>query len=542
MVDILLIQPPIRDFYLTQKRTIPYGLAAIAAVLIDHGFSVDILDALATAKSRPADLPEPMHYLTEYYGRPDVSPFALFHRFRHFGYSYQHIGETVRRSGAFLVGISSLFTAYSDEAVRTAEIVKARLPECRTVVGGHHPTALPHDLMKSRAIDFVLRGEGEVSMARLARAVQNGRPVADIPGIVFRNKDGTLKTRAPAVMDDLDKFPPPAVHLVNHRFYRRRKRASAVVVTSRGCPFNCSYCCVGASSGSRYRRRSIASVLQEIETARIDHGAGFIDFEDENISLHKPWFLSLLSGIQSRFGSGDLELRAMNGLFPPTLDHEVVPAMKAAGFKTLNLSLGSSVAGQVRRFRRPNVTRAFATAVSLAARHRMGAVGYIIAGAPGQTAEDSLQDLWFLAGQNILAGLSVYYPAPGSADFTLCRDLGVLPPANMLMRSTALPVSHATSRIELVTLLRLARILNFMKSRPERGGPSLSAAALKPIAPDLQKDRTALGIRLVQAFLNDGRIRGVTPDGQVYEHRIDLRLSRRFINGLQKCRIRSAGN
>ena len=74
--NILLIQPPIHDFYLTAKRTIPYGLASIAAGLIEAGFSVKILDALATAKSRIIDLPQEMTYLQPFYGRPDQSPFA----------------------------------------------------------------------------------------------------------------------------------------------------------------------------------------------------------------------------------------------------------------------------------------------------------------------------------------------------------------------------------------------------------------------------------------------------------------------------------
>ncbi len=90
MTDILLIQPPIRDFYLTAKRTVPYGLAAIASALMREGFSVQILDALATSKSRIIDLPEEMTYLREDYGYPDRSPFRLFHHFKHFGYSFRH--------------------------------------------------------------------------------------------------------------------------------------------------------------------------------------------------------------------------------------------------------------------------------------------------------------------------------------------------------------------------------------------------------------------------------------------------------------------
>jgi len=99
MPDVLLVQPPIRDFYLTAKRTIPYGLASIAAALVAQGFSVEILDALATSKSRPAALPAEMSDLEQFYGRPDLSPFALFNRFRHFGSSFETIGRKARSRG-----------------------------------------------------------------------------------------------------------------------------------------------------------------------------------------------------------------------------------------------------------------------------------------------------------------------------------------------------------------------------------------------------------------------------------------------------------
>jgi anaerobic magnesium-protoporphyrin IX monomethyl ester cyclase len=109
--NILLIQPPIRDFYLTAKRTIPYGLASIAAGLMEAGFCVQILDTLATAKSRIVDLPQEMAYLRSFYGRPDQSAFALFHHFKHFGYSFDTIGQRVKKAQPFMVGISSLFSA-----------------------------------------------------------------------------------------------------------------------------------------------------------------------------------------------------------------------------------------------------------------------------------------------------------------------------------------------------------------------------------------------------------------------------------------------
>jgi len=91
-------------------------------------------------------------------------------------------------------------------------------------------------------------------------------------------------------------------------------------------------------------------------------------------------------------------------------------------------------------------------------------VGYIIVGGPGQDPLDSVADLLYLADKNAIAGVSVFYPAPGSADFEKCRVQNLLPPVLTLMRSTALPISDTTTREDSITLLRLGRILNFFKS------------------------------------------------------------------------------
>ncbi|GLI33092.1 B12-binding domain-containing radical SAM protein [Desulforhabdus amnigena] len=586
MADILLIQPPIRDFYLTAKRTIPYGLACIAASLIKEGFSVEILDGLATSKSRIIPWPEEMSYLREYYGKADFSPFALFHSFKHFGYSFQHLGEAAKRSGAFLVGISSLFTAYSTEALQTAEAVRAAHPHCRIVVGGHHATEMPERVLQCGAVDFVLRGEGEVSMPKLARALREKTSLESVPGIVHRKIDRSIRLSPPALMEDLDLYPLPAMSLIQQKHYQRSRKAGTVVMASRGCPMQCTYCSMGASSCISYRRRSVDRVLHEIEVAVLQQGAGFIDFEDENISLQKDWFLELLKGIRElcrrgaehhqgsssnlphrliphlTFGHDTApdpkpsspcwgeglgkdssqsfitpELRAMNGLFPPTLDEEVVKTMKEAGFKTLNLSLGTTSQEQLRSFRRPDVVRAFDAALSHAEKYGLEAVGYIIVGAPGQTAADSISDLLFLASRRVLAGVSVYYPSPGSVDFKKCEEAGILPSRLSLMRSTAIPISHTTTREESVTLLRLGRILNFIKL--------LQSTENSPIAPSpLQTqnlsgivDRMEKGRILLQSFLHDGIIRGVSPEGEVYTHKTSHSLCKMFIAGLKKLGI-----
>ena len=540
MPDILLIQPPIRDFYLTAKRTMPYGLACIAPALIKSGFSVKILDALATSKSRTCDLPREMDYLRKYYGRPDRSAFALFHQYRHFGYSFDHIGKMAKESGAFLVGISSLFTPYMQEALQTAETVKACHPECKIVVGGHHPSAMPQSVMESAAVDFVIRGEGEVSLHLLAEAVSQGGGYNSIPGLVFRRKNGALHINPPARMKHPDDHPLPAADLLNHRFYCRKKRGAMVIVAGRGCPLTCSYCSVGARSYLNYRKRSVESVIDEIQRGVDQYDVGFIDFEDENLSLDHRWFLKLLAEIKRRFSSNGLELRAMNGLYPPSLDEEVIRAMQTAGFRTLNLSLGSTSTDQLKRFNRSDVRAAFDRALNLAEDYGLNAVGYVICAAPYQGAEDSISDLLYLAQRRVLAGVSIFYPAPGSKDFDLCKKIGLLPDHFSCMRSSALPLAHTTGRKEAVTVLRLARILNFMKSLTDTGICIAADTAPASMRINNPADRTETSRRLLSKFLHDGKIRGVTPQGEVFEHLISEKLTHAFLTGLTAIDLRGS--
>jgi radical SAM superfamily enzyme YgiQ (UPF0313 family) len=492
---------------------------------------------LACSKSRIRELPDEMSYLLPYYGRPDLSPFALFHQFRHFGYSFGTIGQRAGESGAFLVGISSLFTPYVNEALRTAETVKAHLPNTKIVLGGHHPTAMPESAMDSEAVDFVIRGDGEVAMPLLARAISEGGGYDAIPGLGFKTQDGTRQINPAARTPHLDDYPLPAVRLINQKFYSRKSGGSTVIVASRGCPLKCSYCCFGDQSDQRFRIRSVAAVISEIEQFALHNNSGLIDFEDENLALNRRWFLKLLKTITDRFGESRFELRAMNGLYPPSIDEEIVDAMKKAGFRTLNLSLGSTCEQQLKRFNRPDVSVAFDRALELAERYGLDAVGYVICAAPFQRVEDSISDLLYLAARRVLAGVSVFYPAPGSRDYELCRQQGILPVHLACMRSSALPLSHTTSRTETVTLLRLARILNFMKSLLDQGVPIPDASPAGHHV-DGSGDRIEIGRRLTAKFLTDGRIRGITPEGELYDHLISETVSRNFLARLKKINLK----
>jgi hypothetical protein len=206
--------------------------------------------------------------------------------------------------------------------------------------------------------------------------------------------------------------------------------------------------------------------------------------------------------------------------------------MQAAGFRTLNLALGSTSSDQLKRFNRPDVRAAFDRVLKLAEDSGIKAVGYVIGAAPFQSAQDSVADLLYLAQRRVLVGLSIFYPAPGSKDFDLCRNLGILPGHFSCMRSSALPIAHTTTRKEAVTLLRLARILNFMKLLVDEKisiETDSTPGEIRIIDPS---DRMQTSRQLLAKFLHDGKIRGVTPEGHVFEHFISEKISHAFLSGL----------
>lgn len=562
MTLVLLVQPPIEDFYLTKKRTVPYGLLSIAASLRVHGFDTRILDSLATDKSKPLATPDTFSHLNRFYSRSDRSLFCLFHQYRHFGYSFEHIACTVRQAQPFLVGISSLFSAYHDTAMTTARTIRKWNPDIPIVMGGHHPTMFPGEVAASPFVDYVLRGEAEQTLPMLCEALMHHGPLENIPGIAFQAPDNMV-IQPPHWTSDLGHLPPAIPGPSAHACYRRKNQGAIVVVSSRGCPMPCSYCSVSASSAhGTFRRRPVAHVIKEIQCQADHQDIGFIDFEDENISFDRSWFLELLAHIKQIFRHKPVELRAMNGLYPPSLDADIIAAMADAGFNTLNLSVGSFSKKQLARFRRPDVRAAHDQAIAWAKMQGLSSVSYVIAGAPDQTASDSLNDLLSLASRPTLAGLSIFYPSPGSLDFNRCKKLGILPDTFSLMRSTAFPVDHTTSRIQAVTLLRLSRILNYMKHlidygrhipepepvpghipalNPDAGNffvPDPDTGTLFVPTPDTDTpfvfelkawDRETISEKLLQWFLYDGKIRGVDNAGQVFVHATDLDLGKAFV-------------
>ena len=452
---ILLINPPIEDFYQTEKRQQPIGLRYIQAVLRKAGFETELIDCLDSREKRTIPLPAHLGYLKKYYPPNDLSPFKLFTHYRHFGLSFDLLEKRICSAQPDFIGISVNFTPYFDMALKAAQVCKSIFPGIPIIAGGHHATSEPASVLNSGFFDYVVLGEGELSFLKLMYVLSedNIDELNKIDGFAFRNEN-SIQISAPTIfIENLDTIPNPEMD-----------DSIGMIITSRGCPKNCNFCSISKVMGKKVRFRSIDSVLHEMEFG-IKNGVFNFDYEDDNLTINPKRAKQLFEGIINRFKDRSLKLSALNGILTDTLDEELVQLMSRAGFEWLNIPLVSGSQGMHEKIKRFQSRQKFDKVISWARKYKLKVVAYLIVGLPEDTLDQMIEDIIYLAYQPVLIGPSIFYPPPGSVTFFNCIDKNYISGKDFtLYRSSALPVETENfSRRDLITLFRLVRTINYFK-------------------------------------------------------------------------------
>ena len=462
-MKVVLIQPPIQDFYDTDVRLQPIGLCYIKAAVKKFLPDVDVLikDYHGGCGRQTVAIPKELRYLAEYYPAADKSPFSTFHRYYHFGKSFDEIEAELAELKPDVVGISSLFTPYYWEALEVAARVKKRL-NATVVMGGSHASAVPESLLASPHVNFVIRGEGERAFVEFLRYLKGEKSLDQVPNLSYR-KDGACFSNPLGENSPIDQLPFPDLSDFCLSNYTLAKKPMTFMITSRSCPHKCSFCSVHTTFGTDYRRRSLENVLQEIEL-RYRQGYRVIDFEDDNLTYYKNTFKELCRRLIERFPNRELEFVAMNGISYLSLDDELLELMRRAGFTHLNLALVSSDKTVRETTKRPHTLEAYLKVVHKA--HALGfqIVSYQILGLPNETLDSMIQTLAFNARLPVLLGASPYYQTPNAP---IACGLLLTEEDYVKARLTAMAIeTEEFSREDIYTLFVTTRIINFLKGLP----------------------------------------------------------------------------
>ncbi|OHD48873.1 MAG: hypothetical protein A2096_07260 [Spirochaetes bacterium GWF1_41_5] len=449
---ILLIQPPLEDFYITSCRTYPLGLAFLAGYLKPHGYDVKIFNALERRQGRQIPVPAEFSAVHKLF-----SAYGLYSGYKYFGYSGETILRAVKEYDPFLIGINSNCTAYFEQVKKTAQLIK-KYVQVPIVIGGHHATVLgPEILQLCPEIDYVVCGEGEIPLLELAGFISGNRSA---PPHNILSADFPFNASPESAWPETT----PGHDLLNHSRYRLGKKNLVSTAAGRGCSHACTFCGVQKVSGNKMRFRRTDALIEEITDCALKYHVQVINFEDDNLSFSRGWFMDFLARAQE-IKNYNIEYCAMNGICADTLDEEIVYSMKQAGFRTLNISLIAESSRLQKQYNRPVNTRHIKNAVTWAKKHDLFTTVYLIIGLPGQTKKEILDTINFVDNLGVLIGPSVFYPVPATVLFEKCVQDGLINRNTWnQFRSTAVSMeTEYLNRNDIVECLAKARELNLKK-------------------------------------------------------------------------------
>lgn len=337
-----------------------------------------------------------------------------------------------------IAGVSTVTPCYPG-GVHAASKIKSARPELPVIFGGPHPTALPVEVASERCVDYVVVGEGEIAFPELCERLRDGDTSPDslrkIKNLAFKNGDSVELTDIAPFIDNLDALPRPAFHRMDleryfqspqaHGLFSRGKRILTLMST-RGCPSTCTFCC--RVMGSRIRARSVASVMDEIHFLIDEYNIDELYIEDDNFTVQKPRALEILESI-ARI-SPPIHLKFANGLRADRIDRELLEAMKKARVYSLSFGIETGCPATITKMKkRLDLGRAKETV--LLARSMGFLVGAnCIIGYPGETESDVEESLnYFLRLPLDSMAIVNLVPFPGTEAREICEKNGWLTPA-----------------------------------------------------------------------------------------------------------------
>ena len=508
-MKVLLLQPPVQDFYNTDIRLQPIGLAYLKAAAERYvpGVRVTIKDYHHGWGRRTIPLPRELAYLKDYYSKDDKSPFSTFHHYYHFGADFEKIAEDIAREKPDLVGIASLFAPYHREVLLCAEAIKKRFP-VPILLGGSQVSAMPEAMLAHPAIDFVIQGEGEKPFVELLRSLKKGKGLGRVPNLGYK-KRGLAIFNPRKENFPIETLPFPDLTDLPQDHYLFEKKPLCFIITSRGCPYRCAFCSVHKTFGHKCRRRSADNILAEIKQ-RYAEGYRVFDFEDDNLTFDRKEMTELCHALIRTFPHNDIQLLAMNGVCYWKLDRDILRLMRQAGFTHLNLSLVSTNTTLLKTVGRPNPLKKYREVIKEATTLGFKVVAYQILGLPGDTLSSMIKTLLFNAKLPVLLGASPFYLIPHSP---IARHFGERSEADVFKaRLTAMAIeTRDFKREDLYTLLITTRVLNFLKGLPlDTSGVSLSKALA---AAEKLDPRSATGVKILRKLLKEKIFYAVTSKG-----------------------------
>lgn len=296
------------------------------------------------------------------------------------GYAYKHLRMRIEQFKPELVGVSMMSYRYKDTYGILAK-VKKDFPGIGIVAGNAHISLLRQEaLAECPHIDFGIVLEGEGAIVDLCK----GKAIESIKGLIYRDSGGAVVYNGDRpFIQDLDSLPFPKYEKFELGRSINKTVNTLSIVSSRGCPFECSYCIVDRVVGTSYRVRSPQNIMDEL-AYWYEKGYRRFNFGDDNFTLIKERVYSLCELIvKSRMK--DLRLSCDNGIRADRADRDLLKYMREAGFYRFAIGVESGNNSVLRNLKKKEdietIKRVIRDAVDLGYEVAL----FLVVGSPGET-------------------------------------------------------------------------------------------------------------------------------------------------------------
>ncbi len=350
----------------------PLGIAYMAGVLEENGFDVSVIDASAL----------------------DMT--------------WGSLEKEIRRISPGIVAITAL-TPTIEQAMKTAQLVKKNCPDTVTVMGGYHPTFNYKELLEKDYVDIAVIGEGEYTMLELVETLESNGDLSEVRGIAF---DDVVTPLRPLIMD-LDSLPFPALHLLPMDHYKllNMKTNMATMITSRGCPMQCSFCASAALHGPKFRLRSPKNIVDEIEHLAEDYNVETIAFMDDTFTLNPKRVEDICVEIKKR----NLDVLWGCTARVDNLSKSLLKQMREAGCITLFMGVESADQQILDQVDKKTTISKIKHAFELSRKEKIRTIASVVLGMPGDTKESMGRTIKFVQElKPSYAVFSLATPYPGT--------------------------------------------------------------------------------------------------------------------------------
>lgn len=332
-----------------------------------------------------------------------------------------------------ILGISA-YTMNFNKSVDMCRIAKEANKDVFTVIGGVHPTIMPEESLEPECVDAIAIGEGEQTFSELASEISKANPdLESIKGLFFKKGEKEIKNELRPLMEDLDSVPFPARDLLPMEQYLNAslgrsawavKQPSTSIITSRGCPFQCTYCSSHLMFGRKTRFRSPQNVIDEIEQLKRDYKIRGLSIIDDTFTLGGKRVGEFCELVKLRkFG-----IEWICNARVDTVNEQMLNDLSSGGCVGIAFGVESGDQEILDKVLKKGITlEKVKTAFALAHNAGLETDAYFMLGIPGETLEQMEKTIQFAKEIKAdYANFQITRPMPFTEMFDMAKKYGVV--------------------------------------------------------------------------------------------------------------------